>query len=133
MSEQTKTKAKANPTEFLTVNERVEKPWGYEIIWAKTSDYVGKLLFVRQGESLSLQYHQVKEETLFIESGECIIETGKDENSLTGYTFTSGGIFHIPPGRLHRIKAVSDTRIFEVSTPHLSDVVRLKDKYGRKS
>ena len=128
-----KTKTKVNTTEFLTIHERIDKPWGYEIIWAKTKDYVGKLLFVRAKESLSLQFHKVKEETLYIESGDCIIETGKDETRLEAFAFSSGGVFHVPPGRLHRIKAVTDCRIFEVSTPHLNDVVRLKDNYGRRS
>lgn len=112
--------------------KRVEKPWGYEILWAKTKDYVGKVLFVKKGESLSLQYHRVKEETLFIETGNCTIETGKDEKSLEPMHFGPGSVFHITPGRLHRIIAVTDCRIFEVSTPQLDDVVRLQDRYGRQ-
>ena len=113
--------------------ERVEKPWGYELIWAHTKDYVAKILFVKAGHSLSLQYHKVKEETLFIESGTCLIETGADENHLTPSPYTHGGDFHVSPGTLHRITAQTDCRIFEVSTPHLSDVVRLQDRYGRQS
>lgn len=110
----------------------MEKPWGYELIWAHTKDYVGKILFVKKGESLSLQYHRQKEETLFIETGECTIETGQDAEHLAPLHFRAGSVFHIPPGRLHRIKAVSDCRIFEVSTPQLDDVVRLQDLYGRQ-
>jgi len=111
---------------------RIEKPWGYELIWAKTHDYVAKILFVRASNSLSLQYHRVKEETLFLESGDCELETGDDESSLHPVAFVVGTAFHIPPGRLHRISAKTDCRIFEVSTPHLTDVVRLKDSYGRR-
>ncbi len=111
--------------------EKVLKPWGHELIWAKTGQYVGKLLFVRKGESLSLQYHQKKEETMYFESGTCIVETGFEGEQLESFEFTGGEAFHIPPGRLHRITAKTDCTIFEVSTPHLDDVVRLKDNYGR--
>lgn len=111
---------------------RTDKPWGYEILWAKTKDYVGKILFVKKGESLSLQYHNIKEETLFIETGSCIIETGDDAENLKPLHFSNGGVFHVFPKRLHRIIAVTDCRIFEVSTPQLDDVVRLKDLYGRQ-
>jgi mannose-6-phosphate isomerase len=112
--------------------ERIEKPWGHEIIWAKTKDYVAKLLFVKAGEGLSLQYHKLKEETMFLESGDCRLEAGESEDQLRPVEFKTGSAFHIPPGMLHRITAISDVRIFEVSTPHLSDVVRLKDRYGRQ-
>ncbi len=111
--------------------ERVEKPWGYELIWAHTQNYVAKILFVKAGHSLSLQFHRKKEETMYIESGTCQIESGPDENTLHCSDFFSGDVFHIPPGKLHRIHAKTDCRIFEVSTPHLEDVVRLQDKYGR--
>lgn len=121
---------KTTTTDSLPV--KIEKPWGHELIWAHTKDYVAKILFVKRGESLSLQYHNIKEETLFIETGECVIETGPDEKHLAPIPHKPGSIFHVPPGRLHRIVAVSDCRIFEVSTPHLSDVVRLEDRYGRK-
>jgi len=110
---------------------KIEKPWGYELVWAETKQYVGKVLFVKAGESLSLQYHRVKEETMFLESGEILLEAGADENSLAPVPFPSNTAFHIPPGVLHRITAKTDCRIFEVSTPHLDDVVRLKDRYGR--
>lgn len=112
--------------------QKTEKPWGYELLWAKTSAYVGKVLFVKQGEALSLQYHQDKEETLYIESGTCWIETGPDKNQLIKTRYEPGDVFHIPPKTLHRVTAITDTRIFEVSTPQLSDVVRLEDRYGRK-
>ena len=111
--------------------ERVDKPWGYELIWAKTKDYVGKILFVRAGESLSLQYHVEKEETLFLETGHCKIFTGETPENLTPFEMNPGDIFHVAPKTLHQIVAIADTRIFEVSTPQLTDVVRLKDRYGR--
>lgn len=114
-------------------SEKVSKPWGYELIWAHTKDYVAKILVVNAGHSLSLQFHKTKEETLFIESGECTIETGPDAQHLTPLPFSHGGVFHVPPGCIHRINAITDCRIFEVSTPHLSDVVRLEDRYGRSS
>lgn len=111
---------------------KVDKPWGYELIWAETKDYVAKLLFIRAGESLSLQYHQVKSETLFLESGQCDLLAGEHESQLQKQDFKTGTAFHIPPGLRHRMTAVTDCRIFEVSTPHLTDVVRLEDRYGRK-
>jgi len=118
----------AKPT---TQAERVDKPWGYEIIWAKTDQYVAKLLFVKAGESLSLQYHRIKEETMYFESGICRLETGPEEAQLETFQCGPGTVFHIPPGQLHRLSAETDCHIFEVSTPHLNDVVRLKDNYGR--
>jgi len=111
--------------------KKIEKPWGYELIWAHTPVYVAKLLFVRAGESLSLQYHRVKEETMYLESGDLLLEAGDDEASLQPVPFPAGHVFHIPPGTLHRLTARTDCRIFEASTPHLDDVVRLKDRYGR--
>lgn len=111
--------------------KRVDKPWGFELIWAETNDYVGKVLFVKAGESLSLQYHKKKEETIFLETGECLLEAGKDAQSLESIILNPGDAFHIPPGFVHRMTAKTDCRIFEASTPHLDDVVRLEDRYGR--
>lgn len=111
--------------------KKTDKPWGYEILWAHTPDYVAKILFVKAGESLSLQYHRVKEETMYFESGSCLVQTGANEDSLDTHTFQPGDVFHIRPGTLHRLTAQTDCRIFEVSTPHLDDVVRLQDRYGR--
>jgi mannose-6-phosphate isomerase len=78
-----------------------------------------------------LQYHRIKEETMYLESGELLLEAGDSEESLAPVAFPAGSVFHIPPGCLHRLTARTDCRIFEASTPHLDDVVRLKDKYGR--
>lgn len=111
--------------------ERIEKPWGYEIIWAKSPRYVGKVLMIRAGESLSLQYHVKKEETLFLESGEVELETGENIQDLYKVKFQANKAFHISPGLIHRLHAITDSRVFEVSTPELDDVVRIKDQYGR--
>jgi mannose-6-phosphate isomerase len=111
---------------------RIEKPWGYELIWATTKDYVAKILYVRAGESLSLQYHKIKEETIFLEEGNLLLEIGDTENALKQLEMKPGDSFHIEPGRIHRFNAKTECKIFEVSTPFLSDVVRLKDKYGRE-
>ena len=112
---------------------RVDKPWGYELIWAVTDRYVGKVLFVKAGESLSLQYHEVKDESWLIQSGQARIELGPvGEEALAEEVVGPGAAFHYRPGTVHRITAVEDTTILEVSTPHLDDVVRLADSYGRE-
>jgi mannose-6-phosphate isomerase len=108
----------------------VAKPWGYELIFAHTDRYVGKILHVNQGESLSLQYHEMKEETLYVVEGELklTIEHDGDRRELS---LRKGEAFHIPPRLIHRMYAVVDTDVAEVSTPELQDVVRLEDRYGR--
>ena len=110
--------------------KRVPKPWGYELIFAKTDRYVGKILHVNRGECLSLQYHEVKEETLYVVSGELklTIEYEGDRRELI---LRQGEVFHIPPRLIHRMEAIVDTDVAEVSTPELQDVVRLEDRYGR--
>ena len=109
---------------------RVPKPWGYELIFAKADRYVGKILHIDRGESLSLQYHEIKEETLFVISGELklTIEVEGDRRDLI---LRGGEAFHIPPRMIHRMEAMEDTDLAEVSTPELDDVVRLEDRYGR--
>ncbi|HXH41338.1 MAG TPA: cupin domain-containing protein [Thermoanaerobaculia bacterium] len=109
---------------------RVPKPWGYELIFAKTDRYVGKILHVNRGESLSLQFHEIKEETLFVVVGELrlTIEVDGDRRELM---LRAGEAFHIPPRMIHRMEAIEDTDVAEVSTPELDDVVRLDDRYGR--
>jgi len=109
----------------------VNKPWGHEEIFAVTERYVGKILFVRQGESLSLQYHELKEETLRVLDGVVEFLTGPDMEHLKAETLKAGSVFHITPGTLHRMTAISDCNLLEVSTPELDDVVRLEDRYGR--
>ncbi len=110
---------------------RVEKPWGYELIFAKTGRYVGKILHVNRGECLSLQYHEMKEETLYVFNGrlKLTIEHDGDRREID---LASGQAFHIPPRLIHRMEAVEDTDVAEVSTPELDDVVRLDDRYGRE-
>ncbi|HEV7428805.1 MAG TPA: cupin domain-containing protein [Thermoanaerobaculia bacterium] len=110
--------------------KRVPKPWGYELIFAKTERYVGKILHINRGESLSLQYHEIKEETLFVVAGELklTIEIDGDRRELP---LRAGEAFHIAPRMIHRMEAIEDTDVAEVSTPELDDVVRLEDRYGR--
>lgn len=112
------------------MKQRVEKPWGHEIIWARTGDYVGKMLFIRRGHKLSLQYHRAKEETIYVHSGEMLF-TVEQDGQLAVKTLRAGDEHHIAPGTRHRMEALSDCEVFEVSTPHLDDVVRLDDAYGR--
>ncbi len=110
----------------------VDKPWGHEEVFAQTQDYVGKILFIRQGEALSLQYHEVKEETLRVLDGELELVVGADVDSLETHLLEKGAVFHVSPGTLHRMIAVTDCSLLEVSTNHLDDVVRLEDRYGRR-
>ncbi len=115
-----------------TSPRRVEKPWGYELIWAETEDYVGKLLFIEAGHSLSLQYHEVKDESWLIQEGRAHLELGPDPSSeLQQLEVRAGDAFRYPPGTVHRIQAIEDTLVLEVSTPHLWDIVRVEDRYGR--
>jgi mannose-6-phosphate isomerase-like protein (cupin superfamily) len=109
---------------------RVEKPWGYELIWAQTDRYVAKILFIRSGHKLSRQYHRVKDETLYVESGEMKLELGPLE-APEMHTLKPGDHFHVAPGTIHRMEAITDVRVFEASTPEIDDVVRLEDAYGR--
>lgn len=118
---------------FASDVRRVEKPWGNEVIWALTDRYCGKVLFVAAGESLSLQYHEQKDESWYVLEGRAELELGLvGEERLERGTIAAGDAFHYAPGTVHRITAVEDTRILEVSTPHLDDVVRLEDRYGRE-
>jgi len=117
---------------------RVEKPWGYELHWAKTERYVGKLIHVNAGHALSLQYHNQKDETIFLWSGRMMFEIapqplkeGSSGEALTKREMKPGEAVHIVPRTVHRMTAITDCDIFEVSTPELHDVVRLEDRYGR--
>jgi mannose-6-phosphate isomerase len=111
---------------------RVEKPWGWELIWAHAGAYVGKVLFVRAGQALSLQFHREKDESWYVESGRAKLELGAVGDAvLKTEVIAAGASFHFPPGTVHRVTALEDTTILEVSTPHLDDVVRLEDAYGR--
>jgi mannose-6-phosphate isomerase len=112
---------------------RVDKPWGYELIWAHADEYVGKVLFVRAGESLSLQFHREKDESWLIQSGRAKVELGSAGDAiLKEEVVAAGATFRFRPGTVHRVTALEDTTIVEVSTAHLDDVVRLEDRYGRE-
>ena len=112
---------------------RVEKPWGHELIWALTDTYCGKVLFVRAGHALSLQFHREKDESWLVQSGKAKLELGDaGQGALAEEIVGPGYAFHYPPGTVHRVTALEDTTILEVSTPHLDDVVRLEDAYGRE-
>jgi mannose-6-phosphate isomerase-like protein (cupin superfamily) len=119
-----------NPYE--TSARKVEKPWGWELVWAEAEDYVGKLLFVRAGQSLSLQYHEVKDESWLVREGRARLELGAVGGELSELEIGPGDAFRYRPGTVHRVTALEDTLILEVSTPHLDDVVRLEDRYGRE-
>ena len=107
------------------------KPWGYELIWAKTTRYVGKILHVRAGEALSLQYHRVKDETIMVLSGLLRFESFREGEPPSIRELGPREPFHIEPGVRHRMTAIEDTDVLEVSTTELDDVVRLEDRYGR--
>ena len=110
--------------------KRVPKPWGYELIFGHTDRYVGKILHIDRGHSLSLQYHEMKEETLFVVRGELEL-TIESEGDRRIVPLRAGEAFHIPPRLIHRMLAIEDTDVAEVSTPELDDVIRLEDRYGR--
>jgi mannose-6-phosphate isomerase len=111
--------------------KRVEKPWGYELIFAHTDRYVGKILHIDAGQALSLQYHEVKDETLHLLEGTYELEV-EEEGSMVRRTMKPGDTYHIPPNTKHRMTTDTDScDILEVSTPELEDVVRLEDRYGR--
>ena len=113
--------------------KKVEKPWGYELSWALTDIYCGKVLFVKAGHSLSLQFHKQKDESWLVQSGRAKLELGEvGESVLKEEVIAAGAAFHYTPGTVHRVTAIEDTTILEVSTPQLDDVVRLEDAYGRK-
>jgi mannose-6-phosphate isomerase-like protein (cupin superfamily) len=110
---------------------RVEKPWGFESIWAETDLYVGKILHINAGEALSLQFHRIKDETFHLLSGEMHFFAGPSEEEMERVVLEQGDSFRVVPGTVHRMVAVTDCDILEASTPHLDDVIRLEDRYGR--
>lgn len=112
---------------------KVEKPWGHELIWALTDAYCGKVLFVKAGAALSLQFHKQKDESWLVQSGRAKLELGDvGQAVLHEEVISAGAAFRYRPGTVHRVTALEDTTILEVSTPHLDDVVRLEDLYGRE-
>ena len=110
---------------------KTEKPWGFELLFAKTPKYVGKLIFVRGGHRLSLQYHREKDESMYVYAGKAQIEIEGSDGQLVQSIAEAGYSVRIPPFTKHRVEAIEDTTIFEVSTPELEDVERLEDDYGR--
>jgi mannose-6-phosphate isomerase len=110
---------------------KVDKPWGYELRWGITDRYAGKVLHINKGEALSLQYHDRKDEYQYVVKGAVDIELGGPDGTLKTHRMQAGDTLHITPGTRHRLTAVEDTDIFEVSTPEIDDVVRLEDRYGR--
>ena len=116
---------------MLEAPRRVEKPWGHELIWADTDKYVGKIIHVISGEALSVHYHEVKDETLFLLEGCLILQAGSSPSELVEYEMVAGQCFRVRAATVHRMIARTDCDIMEVSTPHLGDVVRLEDRYGR--
>ena len=110
---------------------KVDKPWGYELRFVRTDRYAGKVLFIRAGSQLSLQYHEKKDEAFYVQSGTLELVLGRGAGQ-TVVTMRPGDSRHITPGTVHRFRAVTDTLLFEVSTPELEDVVRLEDDFGRE-
>jgi mannose-6-phosphate isomerase len=118
------------------MSNRVDKPWGYELHWAKTDRYVGKILHINAGHALSLQYHNLKDETVYVNSGKLLYELGPEgvaqaDVTLTKRELSAGDSIHVAPRTVHRMTALEDCDVLEVSTPELNDVVRLEDRYGR--
>lgn len=112
--------------------QRVEKPWGYEIWYALTDSYAGKILHVDKGHRLSLQYHEQKDETSYLLKGKLLLVKGPSVDELTETEIDEGYVWRNEPGQVHTIEAIEDADVLEVSTPHLQDVVRLVDNYGRE-
>ena len=111
--------------------ERVEKPWGHEIVFAHTENFAGKVIHVRKGEQLSLQFHREKEEVVYVHEGQIELEVRERGRPPTLEVVGAGRAFRLAPGVVHRWKALEDAVILEASTPQLDDVVRLEDRYGR--
>ena len=111
---------------------RVEKPWGYELHWAKTDRYVGKILHINAGHELSIQYHNRKDETIYLLRGEMIYKVQPEGGELEDVRLKIGEAYRITPLTVHQMVAVTDCDVLEASTPDLDDVVRLSDKYGRE-
>jgi mannose-6-phosphate isomerase len=119
--------ARSSKVDVITV----PKPWGHETIWAHTDRYVGKILHIKAGQALSVQYHNRKDETVHLLNGDLIYRV-KLGDELEDMRLTKGQSFRITPGTVHQMEAITDCDILEVSTPELDDVVRLQDRYGRE-
>jgi len=126
----------ANPATLRAVSEasarRVEKPWGHELIWAHTDRYVGKVLVIRKGRRLSLQYHERKDESIYVVRGRMALHLADEDGRMEVHELGPGDHRRIPTGRTHRFEALEDVELVEVSTPELDDVVRVEDDFGRE-
>jgi mannose-6-phosphate isomerase-like protein (cupin superfamily) len=111
--------------------QRVEKPWGHELWWAHTDEYAGKILHIESGHELSLQVHERKDETSYLLSGRLLLTRGASADALEVEEIEPGHCWRVEPGTVHKIAALEDSEVLEVSTPHLDDVVRLRDRYQR--
>ncbi len=109
----------------------VQKPWGYELVWAETDRYAGKILHIEAGHALSFQYHERKDETIHLLSGVMDLDVAEPDGPRRTLRLRPGDSFRIPPVLRHRMSAVETCDVLEVSTPELDDVVRLEDRYGR--
>ena len=109
---------------------RVEKPWGYELVWASTARYVGKILHIEEGQALSLQYHERKDETIYVLRGEILLRLVEGETTIER-RLPEGAQAHLAPGTIHQFEALVTSDLLEASTPELDDVIRLEDRYGR--
>jgi mannose-6-phosphate isomerase len=116
---------------FAVDVKRVDKPWGWELLYALTDHYCGKVIFIRGGEELSLQFHREKDETIYVQSGRVEFQIGDPGKPVDTEVVSPGRAFHLQPGTVHRLRALEDTVVLEVSTPELDDIVRLEDRYGR--
>lgn len=112
--------------------KKTEKPWGYELLFARTPKYAGKVMFIKKGHRSSLQYHKKKDETMYVFEGKVLLETERNGRMVQSQE-SKGDCFRVSPPTKHRLTAIEDTLIFEVSTPELEDVVRVEDDYGRAS
>jgi quercetin dioxygenase-like cupin family protein len=110
---------------------RIDKPWGYELVYAASSHYAGKILHIEKGRRLSRQYHRRKEETIYVQTGSMDLEVQEPGGEVLRLTLGPGQGYHLPPGTVHRMTALEDTDVLEASTPELDDVVRMEDDYGR--
>jgi mannose-6-phosphate isomerase-like protein (cupin superfamily) len=111
---------------------RVDKPWGYELIWAQTDRYVGKVLVIESGYRLSLQRHETKDESILVRSGRLRLHLEDDDGVVRQHDLGPGDHRHVPTGRVHRFEALERCELIEVSTPELDDVIRLEDDFGRE-
>ena len=123
----------ARPKSGRTPVRHVPKPWGHETIWAQSDRYAGKILHINAGHELSVQYHNRKDETVYLLSGEIVYRVQREgDDVLDDMHLKVGESFRITPGTIHQMIALTDCDVLEVSTPEIDDVVRLSDKYGRE-